>query len=109
MKWHLLWPVVCLMLFVFSTNSAVLHVDPNGTNAMLPYSNWSIAATNIQDAIDAASNGDLVLVTNGVYNAGVRTIGSYGGSRIAITKPIEVASVNGPTVTIIDSFGQVAV
>jgi hypothetical protein len=38
-----------------------------------PYTNWAIAATTIQAAVDAAAYGDLVLVTNGVYDSGGRS------------------------------------
>ena len=34
------------------------------------FQHWATAATNIQDAVDLATDGDTVLVTNGVYAVG---------------------------------------
>ena len=37
-----------------------------------PFTSWADAATNIQIAIDAAAAGDVIWVTNGIYNVGAR-------------------------------------
>ena len=44
--------------------AAVHYVDVNSTNATPPNTNWTTAATNIQDVVDAAVAGDEIVVTN---------------------------------------------
>jgi hypothetical protein len=75
----------------------VRYADCNSTNAAPPYTNWAMAAVAIQDAVDAAAPGDEIVVTNGAYAVGAREM--YGSNRVAVTKPVTVRSVNGPTVT----------
>jgi hypothetical protein len=77
----------------------VYYVARSNSTPAAPYSSWTSAATNIQNAIDAATvPGALVLVNDGIYQVGIRTV--YGMSnRVAITKPITVRSVNGPGAT----------
>ena len=88
-------------LFTLHVPASVLYVDLNCTNATSPYSDWGSAATNIQDAVDASTDGDQIFVTNGVYKTGGRVVYGLLTNRVAITKAILVQSVNGPGVTAI--------
>ena len=75
----------------------VVHcVDVAGTNPVAPYSTWATAATNIQDAITASAAGDIVLVTNGLYAAGGKSMDGVITNRVSVDKAIIVQSVNGP-------------
>lgn len=68
------------------------YVSPTGGNTS-PYANWADAATNIQDAVNAASDGDTVLVDDGTYML---------STNVSITKGITVKSLNGYSTSIID-------
>ena len=90
-------PAIFISAFIpFRTLATVHYVDLNSTNPVAPYASWDTAATNLQPAASLASGGDMILVTNGIYQ-----YGSAPGARISIFNNVTVQSVNGPAVTII--------
>jgi hypothetical protein len=90
------------LLVATAASASVLYVDVNSPNPVPPYTNWATAARVIQNAVDVATNGDQVLVTNGVYRTGGREVG--GTNRVAVLKPIVLQSVNGPDTTAIEGY-----
>ena len=103
---RLLWCAAGLLVVLTRAPAATHYVDAATTNAVLPFTNWTTAASNIQDAVDAAAPGDEIVVTNGVYQTGARAV--YGMSnRVAVTKPVTVRSVNGPALTSIVGNGPI--
>lgn len=105
-----------LLLAASTLSGATHYVSLGSTNPVPPYTNWATAATNIQDAVDAATSGDTVLVNDGVYAQGQKaaTIIIYSPMfsdmytstyRVAVTSPIALRSVNGPQFTLIGGGG----
>jgi hypothetical protein len=101
------WIAVFLALQTFHSVAAELYVSLNSSNPVSPYVDWSSAATRIQDAIDASSDGDQIWVTNGIYQAGGSVVDGDLTNRVALKKVITVRSVNGPWVTIIQGAGAI--
>lgn len=100
-----------LVLSAMSALADVRYVNVNSTSPTPPYTNWTTAATTIQDAVDAAVTGDQILVTNGVYQTGEGVLFESGfgdiPNRVAVTTALMVRSVNGAAVTMIDGQGGV--
>ena len=97
--------VIVVLLFTRHSEAATYFVNTSNAAPALPFSTWNTAATNIQDAIDASTNGDQILVTNGVYQFGGTAMAGNLTNRVALNKPVTVQSVNGPWVTIIEGVG----
>ena len=101
----LLPPAVVFWLLVAANAFAGEHyVRPYSPLPTPPYGDWDTAAETIQDAINVAGAGDLILVTNGVYQTGERVVCGNARNRVALTVPVTVRSVNGPEQTIIKGY-----
>ena len=95
--------ILALAFTQMASAQTTWYVTTNGTGSG---TSWADATNSIQDAIDASSAGDTVLVSNGVYNTGGVT--NYPASRhltnrVAISKAIIFRSANNdPANTIIE-------
>ena len=87
---------ILLAFSVVVAGAAELFVSPGGSH-VAPFSDWLTAATNIQSAIDAATSGDVVTVTNGIYAEGGKVKAGDLTNRIAIDKPILCAASMVPS------------
>jgi len=67
-----------------------------GAGSIAPYTNWTIAATSVHDAVDMADR--LVLVNEGTY---------WISSEILLDRPITLKSVSGPLYSTIRRSGGV--
>jgi hypothetical protein len=91
--------LLALLAFGSTASAQPVYVDANSARPTPPYTNWATAARVIQDAVNAASPGDEIIVTNGVYQTG--TAMANGTNRVALAN-VELRSVNGPQMTVID-------
>ncbi|HBA85128.1 MAG TPA: hypothetical protein DCZ95_13645 [Verrucomicrobia bacterium] len=84
-------PVVISNLSLYSA-PAFIHVSPSGQNTF-PFTNWIMAATNIQTAVDVGVSGSRVLVTGGLYRI---------ASSIRVTNGIWLCGMNGAASTLVE-------
>jgi hypothetical protein len=102
---QLLFVCATVLGFSWACSATTHYVNVNGSNPTSPYTSWTTAATIIQDAVDSAVDGDLVLVTNGTYQTGGRLYpGDATTNRVVVTNNLTLQSVNGPTFTSIVGY-----
>jgi hypothetical protein len=73
------------------------YVVAGNANAQFPYTNWMIAASNIQDAVEISMAGRTVFVSNGTYRV---------SGPVIVAEDILLRSVNGAAYAIIDGGGS---
>lgn len=83
---------LCLMLNAGAGLAVTRYVSTNGAH-ISPYTNWADASTNIARALVASSDGDVIIVSNGVHYC----------YRLSPGISLEIRSLNGPEVTAIDN------
>ncbi len=59
----------------FTVNPSTLYVVPNNPDAEVPYASWHTAAATIADAVNTATDGSTIILTNGIHYAKDITIG----------------------------------
>ena len=104
---RMLVAVGLLLGWIFPAGAVTRYVALQSASPQPPYTNWATAGTNIQDAIDVAADGDIILVSNGVYDTGGRVVYGSLTNRVVIDKAVTVRSVNGPEVTVIKGEGPI--
>jgi hypothetical protein len=99
--------IICLMVSgAASVCSADRYVAQNGQTPAPTYTTWTGAASNIQEAVDAAGSNDTVWVGPGVYTAPPNPTNYAGFNVVYINKPLSLRGSSGSaTNTIIDGGG----
>jgi len=94
---------VSATIVVHVVATPIYYVNISNATAIAPYTNWSTAATTIQDAVDEAMiTGSRVIVADGVYTVGSRRTPGYDlMNRLVVTNDVTIESVNGPSTTFI--------
>ena len=93
-----------LLLPAQSGAAATFYVNAKNAFPAAPYATWPTAAVQIQDALDVASNGDEIVVTNGVYASGGSFLYDNTSNRVAADFSVTIQSVNGPQATFIQGY-----
>ena len=82
-----------MVLIAASTSQAGTHYVSSSGSHTPPFTSWETAATNIQDAVNAAEESDWVILTSGIYRV---------SAQITLSNNISLGSVMGPSDTVLD-------
>ncbi len=93
--------VLTALVAVWPAEAETRYVNVANSSPAAPYTSWSTAATNIQQAVDVATAGDEIVVTNGTYATGGRAVHGLMTNRVTLDKALTLRSVNGPQFTLI--------
>jgi hypothetical protein len=99
--------VTVLVACILPHAVADYYAARNGQSPLGPYTNWGTAASNIQDAVNAAANNSTVWVGAGRYTVPTNAVFYTTTNVVYINKPITLRSSNGvPEDTVIDGEGS---
>ena len=98
--------IVLVVCAVTGAQADTHYVAHNGQTPSGSFTDWNSAASNIQDAVNAATTNDTVLVGAGRYTVPPNATNYNGTNVVYINKPLTLSSSNGlPETTIIDGEG----
>jgi len=97
--------VVRIQVTLFPTDR---YVNSSNTTPAEPYTTWETAATNIQQAVDVAMDGDTIHVAPGVYDQepGRKIPGYRLTNCVYVSKSVVLSGEAGPEATIINGRGM---
>src|SRR5215467_643260 len=95
MLWTLASATALALTLPLQTSAATLYVSQTSPNPTPPYATSDTAANNIQDAVDAANDGDTVLVAPGDYGL---------TNQITVTNAIRVQGASGASQTFLTAL-----
>ena len=107
----LVMPAAHVTLSAIYRAPVTIYADASRPNDSGDGFSWATAKRTLQAAVYAAGEGgyyasDVILATNGVYNAGGSAAPGYSlNNRLVIAREVVVRSVNGAAVTVIEGSG----
>ena len=102
----LFWAFAWLAL-ALPASRADYYAAQNGQTPAGPYTSWETAASNIQDAVNAAANNSTVWVGAGRYTVPPNATNYWGSNVVYINRPLSLRSSNSsPDTVIIDGEGK---